>query len=91
MNSSTVLLFFSKDPFREARLLASEALHQALHTVDFTSDPPLNVPDKYKHMVWFALPIDIVLMMRKQNSAEKMTDCDINSIPFMPEHAMVSL
>jgi hypothetical protein len=85
-------IYFSslKDPFREAKLLAADAVRLALETIDYTSDPPLNVPDKYKHMVWFALPIDIALMMFKQKETGEEIHCKIDSIPFMPSDAKVS-
>ncbi|CAF5077728.1 unnamed protein product, partial [Rotaria sp. Silwood1] len=35
------------DPFREAKALAVDAVRYALEKVDYTSDPPLNIPDKY--------------------------------------------
>lgn len=79
----------SKDPFREAKILATDALRRALTSIDYTSDPPLNVPDKYKHMVWFALPIDIALMMMKQRETGQETLCHIDSIPFIPDDAKV--
>jgi hypothetical protein len=40
-------------------------------------------------MVWFALPIDIVLMMLKQKKTGQELTCDINSIPFIPDDAKV--
>jgi hypothetical protein len=82
--------FFLKDPFREAKLIADDAVRHALDSIDYTSDPPLNVPDKYKHTVWFALPIDIALMMVKQNETGQETNCNIDSIPFMPSDAKVN-
>ena len=59
----------------------------AIETVDYTADPPLNIPEKYQHMVWFALPIDIALMMLKMHETNEDIDCDINTIPFMPDDA----
>jgi len=82
---------FSKDPFREAKLIAADAVRLALDSIDYTSDPPLNVPDKYKHMVWFALPIDVALMMVKQKETGQEINCNIDSIPFMPAEAKVNL
>ncbi|CAF3941093.1 unnamed protein product [Rotaria sordida] len=75
------------DPFREAKILAVEAMRYALQVIDYTSDPPLNVPDKYLHTVWFALPIDIALMMLKRKETGKDPNCDINAIPFIPDDA----
>ncbi len=80
---------FSKDPFREAKLMATDCVRRAFDAIDYTSDPPLNAPDNYKHMVWFALPIDIALMMIKQKETGEEIDCNINSIPFMPTDAKV--
>jgi len=80
-----------KDPFREAKLIAADAVRYALNSIDYTSDPPLNVPDKYKHMVWFALPIDIALMMFKQKETGEEMKCNIDSVPFMPSDAKVNL
>lgn len=62
----------------------------AMESVDYTSDPPLNIPEKYQHMVWFALPIEIALMMLTINETGEDVDCDINSIPFIPDDAKVS-
>jgi hypothetical protein len=42
-------------------------------------------------MVWFTLPIEIALMIRKENETGQEIDCDINSIPFIPDDAKVSL
>ena len=61
----------------------------AMESVDYTSDPPLNIPEKYQHMVWFALPIEIALMMLTINESGEDVDCDINSIPFIPDDAKV--
>jgi hypothetical protein len=69
--------------------LATDAVRYALEVIDFTSDPPLNVPDRYKHMVWFALPIDIVMMMLHEDGIDKQTQADIHSIPFIPDDAKV--
>jgi hypothetical protein len=82
-------IVFFKDPFRDAKLLAADAVRYARETVDFTADPPLNVPDKYKNMIWFALPIDIALMMLKQNETGQEQSCDVNTIPFIPDDAKV--
>jgi hypothetical protein len=82
---------FSKDPFREAKLIAADAVRYALNSIDYTSDPPLNVPDKYKHTVWFALPIDIALMMLKQKETGEKINCNIDLVPFMPSDAKVNL
>lgn len=92
-NSKTICLLsscFLKDPFREARLIADDSVRRALDSIDYTSDPTLNVPDKYKHMIWFTLPIDVALMMVKQNEIGQEISCDINSIPFMPVEARVN-
>ncbi|CAF3345142.1 unnamed protein product [Rotaria socialis] len=75
------------DPLREARLLAGNAVKYALEVVDYTSDPPLNIPDKYQHMVWFAVPIDIALMLLKKKETGQEPQCDVNSIPFIPDEA----
>lgn len=40
-------------------------------------------------MVWFALPIDIALMMVKQKENGQEIHCKIDSIPFMPTEAKV--
>jgi hypothetical protein len=71
--------------------LAADAVRSAISTIDYMSDPPLNMPDKYKHMVWFALPIDIALLMMKQTETGKELYGDIHSVPFMPDDAKVSL
>jgi len=42
-------------------------------------------------MVWFALPIDIALMALKQKETGQELDCDVNSIPFIPDAAKVRL
>ncbi|CAF2071588.1 unnamed protein product [Rotaria magnacalcarata] len=75
------------DPLREAKTLVGNALKYALEVVDYTSDPPLNIPDKYQHMVWFAVPIDIALMLFKQKETGQEPQCDVNSIPFIPDEA----
>ncbi|CAF4139730.1 unnamed protein product, partial [Rotaria magnacalcarata] len=72
---------------REAKTLVGNALKYALEVVDYTSDPPLNIPDKYQHMVWFAVPIDIALMLFKQKETGQEPQCDVNSIPFIPDEA----
>lgn len=69
--------------------MATDAVRRALKSIDYTSDPPLNVPDAYKHMVWFCLPIDIALMMVKQGETGQENLCQIESIPFMPDDAKV--
>ena len=66
-------------------------MRHALETSDYTSDPPLHIPEKYKHMIWFALPIDIALMMSKQKETKQDVHCDVNSIPFIPDDAKVRL
>ncbi|CAM4865155.1 unnamed protein product [Rotaria socialis] len=76
-----------RDPFHEAKLLAVDAVRHALDTIDYGFDPPLNVPDKYKHMVWFALPADIASVMIKQKENSRKTLCNIDSIPFIPTEA----
>jgi hypothetical protein len=70
--------------------MAADAVRRALDSIDYTSDPPLNVPEKYQHMVWFALPIDIALMMVKQKETGEEINCNIHSIPFMPLDAKVN-
>ena len=42
-------------------------------------------------MIWFALPIDIVLMWIKQQENIEDIHCDVNSIPFIPDDAKVCL
>jgi hypothetical protein len=42
-------------------------------------------------MVWFALPIDVALMMVKQKETGQEINCNIDSIPFMPAEAKVNL
>ncbi|CAF4063303.1 unnamed protein product [Rotaria magnacalcarata] len=76
-----------RDSFHEAKLLAVDAVRHALDTFDYESDPPLNVPDKYKHMVWFALPADIVSVMIKQKENSRKIHCNMDSIPFIPTEA----
>jgi hypothetical protein len=71
--------------------LVADAVRNAIGSIDYTSDPPLNVPDKYKHLVWFALPIDIALLMMKQVETGQELHADVNSIPFIPDDAKVSL
>lgn len=61
----------------------------AMESIDYTSDPPLNIPEKYQHMVWFALPIEVALLMLKSDESGEDIDCDINSIPFIPDDAKV--
>lgn len=82
--------FSFQDPFHEARNLAAQAIKLALQSIDFTLDPPLNVPEKYKHMVWFALPMEIVMAMLGEikNGAEVVGD--VNTIPFIPDDAKVN-
>lgn len=70
--------------------MAAEALRYAFETIDFTLDPPLSVPDKYKNMVWFALPLDIAMMMVNEKTTGEAAICDVNSIPFIPDDAKVS-
>lgn len=41
-------------------------------------------------MVWFALPIDIALMLVKQRETGQEPKGDVNSIPFIPDDAKVS-
>ncbi len=38
-------------------------------------------------MIWFALPIDIALMALKRKETGQELDCDVNSIPFIPDAA----
>ncbi len=54
-------------------------MRHALETIDYTSDPPLHIPDKYKHMIWFALPIDIALMMIKQKETKDILAKEMRS------------
>jgi hypothetical protein len=42
-------------------------------------------------MVWFALPIEIALMIFKVNETGQELNCDVNSIPFIPDDAKVCL
>ncbi|UJR21242.1 hypothetical protein I4U23_024337 [Adineta vaga] len=79
------------DPMREAKSLAVEAVRHAIETVDYTSDPPLNIPEKYKNLIWFALPIDIALMMIKQNETGQEQSCDSSALPFIPEDAKAKI
>ncbi|CAF2342856.1 unnamed protein product [Rotaria sp. Silwood2] len=72
------------DPFRQAKQLAADAVRHALNSIDYRSDPPLNVPEKHKHLIWFALPIDIALIMMKQKDHGEKVHCNIDSIPFIP-------
>ena len=41
-------------------------------------------------MIWFALPIDIALMILKQNETGQDSYYDINTIPFIPDDAKVN-
>jgi len=75
------------DPFRQAKLLAQAAIEYASGKIDFTSDPPLNVPDKYKDMIWFVLPFDIAMLMLNEKKMGEETICDVNTIPFIPDDA----
>ena len=70
--------------------MAADAVRRAFDAIDYTSDPPLNVPDNYKHMIWFTLPIDVALMMIKQKDSGDDLNANINTIPFMPTDAKVS-
>ncbi|CAF0830779.1 unnamed protein product [Rotaria sordida] len=72
------------NPFREAKVLAANALRYAIDSIDYTSDPALNIPEKYKHMIWFTLPIDIALMMIERKDNVQKEHCNIDSIPFIP-------
>ena len=85
------LVSLSQDPFREAQLIAAEATRHAFANIDFMSDPPLSVPDKYKKMVWFALPIDIVLMMVNPTKGGREAVKDVNAMPFIPDDAKVKI
>ena len=78
-----------KDPFREAKSIATDAIHRAIDIIDYSSDPPLNIPDKYKHMIWFGLPSDIVSMIHKQRETKQEIKCNIDCIPFIPLDAKV--
>lgn len=80
---------FVQDPFRQAKLLAQAAIEYASGKIDFTSDPPLNVPDKYKDMIWFVLPFDIAMLMLNEKKMGEETICDVNTIPFIPDDAKV--
>jgi len=75
------------DPLREAKLLAHDAVRQALDNIDYTTDPPLNVPEKYKNMIWFALPSDVALLLFKERETGQEVVCDVNTIPFIPDDA----
>lgn len=79
----------NKDPFRAAKSLAHDAVRRAIETVDFSVDPPLSVPDKYKHMVWFALPSDIIKTTIEQMKTGVEVVADVNQIPFIPDDAKV--
>ncbi|CAF3027259.1 unnamed protein product [Rotaria sp. Silwood2] len=49
----------SNDLFHEAELVANDTAKQV---IDYQKDPQLNVLDKYKDFIWFALPKNIVEM-----------------------------
>lgn len=83
-----MFFYYFQDPFREAKILAASAVKYALDAIDYSFDPPLTVPDKYKATVWFALPIDIASMLLKQKQNQDM-NCDVNSIPFISDDAKV--
>lgn len=78
-----------QDPFHQAKLLAKHAIEYATGKIDFTADPPLNVPEKYKDMVWFTLPVDIALMLLNDKRMGEESLCDVNAIPFIPDDAKV--
>ena len=40
-------------------------------------------------MVWFALPVDIALMLVKQKETGQDALCSIDTIPFIPSDAKV--
>lgn len=80
----------TQDPFREAKLIADEAMRNAFANIDFMSDPPLSVPDRYKKMVWFALPIEIVLMMINPTKSGREAVKNVNAMPFIPDEAKVT-
>lgn len=52
-------LCLSNDSFDQAELIANDTKKGVC---DYQHDPELNIPDKYKCFIWFALPKDIVLM-----------------------------
>ena len=47
----------SDDDFYRAELFANDAKKRVY---DYENDPELDIPDKYKSFIWFALPKDIV-------------------------------
>ncbi|CAF3318405.1 unnamed protein product, partial [Rotaria sp. Silwood2] len=64
-NKHMQLLYQSRDTsmpnnlFHEAELVANDTAKQV---IDYQKDPQLNVLDKYKDFIWFALPKNIVEM-----------------------------
>ncbi|CAF3915787.1 unnamed protein product [Rotaria sp. Silwood2] len=66
----------SDDPIEEAKSMANNIPKYVYENVDFRTDPPLNVPDKYKDFIWFVTPKDIIRKMvidyeRSQESYSK--------------------
>lgn len=47
------------------------------------------MPEKYKNMIWFALPSDVALLLFKERETGQEVVCDVNTIPFIPDDAKV--
>ncbi|CAF0758754.1 unnamed protein product [Didymodactylos carnosus] len=73
------------DPLREAKLIMQDALRR-VDLIDYRIDPPLNISDKYKDLIWFALPLDIATMLAKQREGHEQR-YNINDLPFIPQEA----
>jgi len=52
------------DCFYQAELIANDA---GKRDFDYQNDPELNISDKYRRFIWFALPKDIILMTSRQS------------------------
>ena len=52
------------DCFYPAKLIPNDAERRV---IDYQNDPELNILDKYKRFIWFALPKDIVSMTPDQS------------------------
>ncbi|CAM4916201.1 unnamed protein product [Rotaria socialis] len=50
----------SDDPIEDARLIANKIPKYVYENICSLKDTPLNIPDKYKDFIWFAIPKDVI-------------------------------
>ncbi|CAF1335159.1 unnamed protein product, partial [Didymodactylos carnosus] len=73
------------DPIKEARLIMDYALMQ-IESVDYRTDPPLNLIDKYKDLIWFVLPMDIAMILANTREGQEQS-YNNNELLFISEEA----